>query len=59
MKKIDEIRFCDEKEIDYRNKVLKILNYLSAKGISSGLNEEEELLRREINTIVNKFYFGR
>lgn len=59
MKKIDEIRFCDEKEIDYRNKVLKILNSLSAKGISSGLNEEEELLRREINTIVNKFYFGR
>lgn len=59
MKRINERRFFSEKESDYRNKALQILNSLCSKGITSGLNEEEEVLRKEIIRISNRYYFGR
>lgn len=59
MIKIDEKKFCSEKESNYRNEVLQILNSLCSEGVTSGLNEEEEILRKEIIRISDKYYFGR
>nr|UVM81355.1 MAG: hypothetical protein [Bacteriophage sp.] len=59
MIKINEKKFCSEKELNYRNEVLQILNSLCSKGVTLGLNEEEETLRKEINRMSDKYYFGR
>lgn len=54
---IDKIKF--NKNEEYRNKVLQVLNSLCLKGINEGLNDEEEKTRIEINKIVNDYYFKR
>lgn len=59
MIKIDEKKFCSEKESNYRNEVLQILNNLCSEGVTSRLNEEEEILKKEIIRISDKYYFGR
>ena len=55
--RIDVNKFNESKE--YREELLNINNSLCMKGIDKGLNEEEEALRREINQIVNDYYFKR
>ena len=53
-----DVKKFNESE-EYRNKVLQVLNNLCMKGVDVGLTEEEETLRREINQIVNDYYFKR
>lgn len=56
--KVNRERFFNEKEKNYRNEVLRILNSICDKGIIIGLNDEEEALRKEINMICDDYYFN-